>query len=291
MGRVKDNHQFSENQAIVSVIIPCFNQGQFLEECIDSIKKSTYTNIEIIIVDDGSTDEESINIFRTFPFENCQLLQQVNQGPSIARNTAINQSSGKYILPLDADDKIGIDYIQQAVQILESRAEIGIVYCDAEFFGLKEGKWILPDFDKDKILTENLIFNCAMFRKSDFNMTVGYNPNMKAGWEDWDFWLSILELKRKVYKISSVQFYYRIRSLSRERSLTPEKVEELRKQIVANHVELYSTSFPNPISIYFEKEGYKAYKDSFENIKYGIDYRIGKALLFPLRFLKKIAKK
>ena len=81
-----------------------------------------------------------------------------------------------------------------------------------ELFGEKSGKWNLPPFSLDKMLTENLIFNCALFRRVDFDNTIGYNPNMKEGWEDGDFWLSILELKKEVVKLELVGFYYRIRS-------------------------------------------------------------------------------
>jgi glycosyltransferase involved in cell wall biosynthesis len=291
MIELNDSHKLSENQETVSVIIPCFNQGQFLAECIISIRQSTYPNIEIIVVDDGSTDEESIKIFRSFSFENCQLIQQVNQGPSVARNKAIAYSKGKYILPLDADDKIGKDYIEQAVRILENQSTVGIVYCEAEFFGLKTGKWELPVFDKNKFLTQNLIFNCAMYRRSDFDRTGGYNPNMKRGWEDWDFWLSMIELELEVYKIPSVQFYYRIRTESRERSIEKTHVEALRKQIFINHIELYKDSFTDPISLYFEVELFKPYKESFEMIRNGLDYKLGRLILLPLRMLKKIVKK
>jgi glycosyltransferase involved in cell wall biosynthesis len=281
----------SLNQSLVSIIIPCYNQGQFLEECIASVKKSNYPFLEIIVVDDGSNEEDSMRLFESFPFSDCKLIRQENQGPSAARNRGIAESTGHYVLPLDADDRIGEEYLKEAIEILELNTEIGIVYCEAEFFGLREGRWDLPKYDKDKMLTENLIFNCAMFRRSDFDKTIGFNPNMKMGWEDWDFWLSLIELDLKVYKISSVQFYYRIRSLSRERSLTTEKIRVLRKQIVKNHFELFLNSFSDPISLHFEKEGLRPFKKSFEEVLNSLDYRLGRAILFPIRFIKKIFRK
>jgi glycosyltransferase involved in cell wall biosynthesis len=276
---------------LVSLIIPCYNQGEFLEECLISVFSSTHKHIEVIVINDGSTDN-SLEIITSLNTKyNFILFDQINSGPSIARNNGILISKGKYILPLDADDKIGNTYIENSVNQLASNNKTGIVYCKAHFFGEKQGEWKLPQYSFEQILTQNLIFNCALFRKEDYNKTIGYNPNMKEGWEDWDFWLSLIELGLEVERLDEIGFYYRIRHNSRERSLDKGKVIRLRKQIYQNHINLYLKHFNNPIIQHFEIENLKEFKKSFHHLLNSKDYKIGKFVLSPIRFIKNIIQK
>ena len=277
--------------SLVSIIIPCYNQGEYLEECLKSVFLSTYENIEVIVVNDGSTDDTKYlmdELEQKFTFN---AIHQENSGPSKARNTAIKESSGDYILPLDADDKISGDYIGKAVEVLENQKAVGIVYCNAELFGEQSGKWNLPIFSLEKMLAENLIFNCGLFRREDFNKTNGYNPNMKEGWEDWDFWLSILELKREVVKLDLVGFYYRIRTNSREHKAIDGRMERLRNQIYTNHLQFYIDCFNNPIEQHFKIKELEEFQLSFHQLKNSFDYQLGRLLLLPLRSIKKLFKK
>ena len=280
-----------ERSVLVSVIIPCYNQGEFLDECLTSVFASSYKQVEVIVVNDGSTDN-SIEIISSLNAKyKFTLIDQINSGPSIARNNGVLASKGKYILPLDADDKIGGTYIKHAVKTLELNQNIGIVYCKAEFFGEKQGEWKLPQYSFEQMLTQNLIFNCALFRREDYDKTIGYNQNMKEGWEDWDFWLSIIELGLEVKRLEEVGFYYRIRNNSRERSLDKEKVTRLRKQIYQNHINLYLKYFNNPINQYFEIQNLKEFQKSFYHLLNSKDYKIGRFVLSPLRFIKNIIQK
>lgn len=125
---------------LVSVITPCYNEGQYLLEAVLSVKQSTYNNIEMIIIDDCSTDKKTIDILfqieKDFDFVKVIRLEK-NEGVCIARNKAILMSSGKYILPLDADDKISKDYIEDAVEVLEKNDSVSLVVCDFKYFGKK----------------------------------------------------------------------------------------------------------------------------------------------------------
>ncbi len=280
-----------DKSGLVSVIIPCYNQSEFLDECLTSVYDSSYKQIEVIVINDGSTDN-SIEIITSLNAKyNFTLIDQVNMGPSLARNNGVLASKGKYILPLDADDKIGNSYIKNAVFQLESNDKKGIVYCKSEFFGEKEGEWKLPNYSFEQILTQNLIFNCALFRREDYNKTSGYNINMKEGWEDWDFWLSLIELGLDVECLNEIGFYYRIRNNSRERSLDKEKVSRLRKQIYINHIDLYLKHFNNPIDQYFKIQNLKEFEKSFHHLLNSKEYKIGKFVLSPIRFIKKIIQK
>lgn len=201
---------------LVSVIIPCFNQGCYLEECVSSVTQSTYKNIEIIIVNDGSTDsteEIALNLQRKFSF--IRYFAQENSGPSAARNMAIRNSKGTIILPLDSDDVIAPDYIEKAVLILTKNPEVKVVYCEAEKFGDQSGKWCLPEFTLDRLVRRNLIFTTALFRKTEWERIGGYDEKMIWALEDWDFWISMLKDGGCVYRLPFVGFYYRIRKNTR----------------------------------------------------------------------------
>jgi glycosyltransferase involved in cell wall biosynthesis len=100
----------------ISVIIPCFNQGPYLDEAVDSVLAQTFQDFEILVVDDGSTDAETIKILRDFARPKTRIIRTENQGLSAARNNGIREAMGEYILPLDADDKIGPGYLEDAVR-------------------------------------------------------------------------------------------------------------------------------------------------------------------------------
>jgi glycosyltransferase involved in cell wall biosynthesis len=223
----------------VSVVIPCYNQGQYLDEAIESVLSQTYQHFEIIVINDGSTDPETIEILKNYQKPKTRIIHTENQGVIAARNQAIKASQGKYILPLDADDKIGSTYLEEAVELLEANENLGIVYCEAEFFGKQTGKWELPEYKFPNILLSNMIFCSGFFRKSDWQQVNGYNPNMVDGWEDYDFWLSIIELGREVYRIPKILFCYRRKLVSRTEAIDSQKFVKLHTYVFRNHAQLY----------------------------------------------------
>lgn len=215
---------------LVSVVIPCHNHGNFLEETVNSVINSTYQNIEIVIVNDGSTDN-SLEVIKKIAKENLRVyyINQTNSGPSEARNAGIEFANGFYILPLDGDDKIHSDYITQAVNALEQNLQTKVVYCQAEKFGRKSGKWNLKPFSHKSLATENMIFVSALFRKSDWEAVGGFDDALDKGWEDWEFWISMLKDGSQAVQLPLTGFYYRIHSTSRRKSFE----SEAKKQAIA----------------------------------------------------------
>jgi len=267
---------------LVSVIVPCYNQAQFLPEALNSVLSQTYENWECIVVNDGSPDNtEEIALEWCKKDSRFKYLNKENGGIATARNEGINSSRGIYILPLDADDKIGPKYVEKATHILNTKNEVGIVYCEAEYFGDKSGKWNLPEYSEDGMLTMNKIFCTALFRKSDYLETKGYNPNMVYGWEDWDFWLSLIENGKGVIKLPDVHFFYRYKSFD---SMVNDLGSNLEKQklslntIYMNHFDFYIKKHGHPMELYSQ----------LNCIKYSKEYRFGKHVLKPFRFIKKI---
>lgn len=225
--------------AKVSVIIPCYNQGGYLSEAIRSVQQQTFQDIEIIVVDDGSDDDQTLEILGEDFGPNTRILRIENRGLSAARNYGISEARGTYILPLDADDMIGAGYVEEAVRLLDAYPEIGIVYCEAECFGVRGGRWDLPEFSLKGILWGNIIFCSAMFRKRHWEEVGGYNINMVYGWEDWDFWLSLIRLNVKVYKIPRIYFYYRLKEVSMAMAMDEEQHFFMRLHACLNHRDLY----------------------------------------------------
>ena len=228
----------------VSVVIPCFNDGRFLDETMQSVLLQTYPQIETIIINDGSTDVETNRVLEETNWPNTTIINSVHKGTASARNTGIKSSKGRYIMSLDADDKIHPTYIEKAVEVMENQDKVGIVYCKANYFGKVKGPWDLPPYTFERMLLDNIIFATALFRKKDWEDVGGFDEGLIHGMEDYDFWLSLLELDRQVIQLPEVLFYYRIRQGSRSRRLVSDKkqLQETYQRIYRNHPKLYSAN-------------------------------------------------
>ncbi len=274
----------------VSVIIPCYNQAQYLPDAVNSVIVQTYCDWECIIVNDESPDNTE-EVYNKLWSDNPKIkyLRKINGGLSEARNYGIHNSLGKYILPLDADDKIGPNYLFEAIAVLDQNSPIKIVYCNAEYFGNMDGNWALPEFKLENMLLFNHIFCTAMYRKSDFLVTQGYDTSLKKGWEDWEFWLSLLENGGEVFKLQAVHFYYRVKVSSMVLNMTEEDRLSIRRTIYLNHFKLYSENlFSDPISLYEENLNLKRKCELVENSKY---YKLGRFILSPVKLVYQLIKK
>ena len=242
-------HLHSTKKPLVSVIIPCYNHVMYLEEAVNSVLNSSYQQTEIIIVDDGSTDNSyrlAQNLADRHP-EKVSAFSQENSGPSVARNKAISLAKGTYILPLDADDKIGKKYIKQAIRLLEADDDIKLVYCEAEKFGKKTGRWKLRPFCRQSLAQDNMIFVSALFRKKDWAKAGGFDERMKCGWEDWEFWISLLKDGGQVKKLPCIGFYYRIHSISRRKSVTKQDKKSTIDLLNQKHAHFLQQHLHGPI--------------------------------------------
>lgn len=230
-----------ERMEKVSIIMPCYNDGLFIEEAIDSVLRQTYKNIEIIVIDDGSDDDYTKKVLSRLSNEKMKICHTKHLRPAGARNYGISLAAGKYILPVDSDDRIEPTYIERAVSLLENNSHVGVVYCEADLFGERSGKWDLPPYSFEAMLLDNIVFVTAMFYKSDWEKVGGFNTYMDLGMEDYDFWLSILALGREIYQIPEVLFHYRIKKVSRTTQFMDNsiQVKGIYRKIYDNHEEFY----------------------------------------------------
>lgn len=210
------NSDFKESK--VSVIIPYFNSGNLILESIESVINSSYSNYEIIIVDDGSTDLYSLEILDNLKKQGFIIISQHNKGPGAARNKGVFHSTGEYLLFLDCDNKVKPDYLKLATDILDSANEIGVVYSKPSFFGElsdSEYRFLSRDFSKDTLLAGNYIDMCSIIRREVFNLVGGFDENDALFiCEDWDFWIRISQTNWKFHFIDQELYEYRVRNES-----------------------------------------------------------------------------
>jgi glycosyltransferase involved in cell wall biosynthesis len=228
---------------LVGVIIPCYNHGRYLAESIASVVAQTYRGWELIVVDDGSTDDSAAvakRLIARYPERRMQLLRQTNQGLSASRNNGIRVARGRYILPLDADDQIEPTMLAETLAVLERRPEVGFVYTDVRMFGEENRIWSGGAYSLDKLRFDCPMVPATLFRKDAWAATGGFRGDFRPpGYEDWDFWLSLAEAGWQGDHIARPLVLYR-RANSSMLAHARRHDLELRAQIVRNHPSLYS---------------------------------------------------
>lgn len=255
-------------KALVSIIIPCFNQGIYLKDALDSLKNCDKDLYEVIIVNDGSTDKFTNQYLIDLATQGYNVLFQENGGLGQARNNGIRQAKGEFILPLDADNRIYPNYLTKGIEILNKDKKLAVVYGNANYFGEKRGTLKPGRFILQQLMMGNYIDACALIRKSVIE-EVGYYDNMKImGYEDWDLWLRIAFKDYKFFYIDEVMFDYRVKDNSMMKSLN----KNIQKQ--------------NEIEDYFFNKYYD--KLSFEYVN---DYFIYKIKKRPFKFLYRLILK
>jgi glycosyltransferase involved in cell wall biosynthesis len=220
------------SQVILSVIIPCFKHGAYLPEAIESIEEYTQHPIEIIIINDGSPDELTQNTIKSYQEKGYHIIDQTNQGLAKSRNNGILVSSGKYILPLDADNKIITENLGEAIQILENNPSIDIVYTDRILFGDQEGYDSVGSYNLQKLMLSNYIDACAIYRQSVWAECGGYDANMPAmGAEDWEMWINASFKGKSFYYLPKPIYAYRLLGESMARSITGPKYGKIKNYL------------------------------------------------------------
>lgn len=193
----------------ISVITPCFNHGEFLGEAVASVLNAKRDDIELIVVDDGSTDELTLRVTDALREQGVSVIRQNNKGLSAARNTGIAASRGRYIFPLDADDRMCTGWIDQGIHILDSNSGVGVVHGDTEFSGTQSGLHRGSPLDLGLLLLRNCVPASALYRKAVWLQNGGYDESMHHGFEDWDFWVGAAERGWRFYYLPEALFVYR----------------------------------------------------------------------------------
>ncbi|RIW16988.1 glycosyltransferase family 2 protein [Algoriphagus lacus] len=235
---------------LVSIVIPCYNQAQYLEQTVQSALASDYRPLEILIVNDGSKDN-SLALAQKLSAENelIRVIDQKNSGVASARNKGISEAKGKYILPLDGDDLISENYISEAIQVVKTNPEVKVVYCQAVKFDEQRQKpWKLKPFSRNQLAKDNMIFVAALFRKMDWEEVGGFSEDMKMGREDWEFWIKMLKNGGEVVQLPFVGFFYRLTPGSkRKKTGTNQKKRERIAYLNAKHGDFFERELKGPL--------------------------------------------
>jgi glycosyltransferase involved in cell wall biosynthesis len=243
-------------QPLVSVIVPCYQQAHFLDQSLRSVLDQTYQNWECIIVNDGSSDEtDSIALHWTAKDERFKYLEQENKGLSGARNAGIKICEGEYILPLDADDILDKDYLKTIVPEILKQPEAAVISCYTKFFhgntNTIVGELTPTSGTVKSLLYENQLVATSLFRKTSWKQIGGYDERMKNGFEDWEFWISIVKLNKNYIVIPKHLFFYRKAKKSMLVNTIKNHFEDNKEYIIKKHKELYIKDFDNFVSVMF----------------------------------------
>lgn len=226
----------------VSVVIPCYNLGQYLDEAVDSVFVQTFQDFEIIIVNDGSTDEATNRLLASYRRPRTQVLAtRENRGPPAARNLAIAQARGAYLCALDADDKLHPHYFEKAVRILDEDPSIAFVSSWLQAFGDEEWLWTQYWCDLVTLLGECTVNGPSLVRRSAVLAVGGYDERLREGDEDWDLWITLVERGFRGTILPEVLFYYRRRPGSHSLAcMEGETHLRLVRYLVAKHRDSYA---------------------------------------------------
>lgn len=195
----------------MTIVVPCYNDGEHLREAIDSALAQDHPDCEVVIADDGSTDPATIRELGLLEGPDVRVIRCTHAGVSRARNAAVSAATGDYILPLDSDDRLASTFASRASQILDSSADVGIVGAGTEFIGRAPGHFQPEVPHPTSWLVGNQLPVSAVYRKSDWEEVGGYADDL--GWaEDWHFWIRLVALGRRVEVLPSVGLYYRRRA-------------------------------------------------------------------------------
>ena len=267
----------------ISIVIPCYNHGAMLLEALASIDRVRSESIcEIIIVNDGSTHEQTIQILRDLPAAKYKVINQVNRGLGAARNTGVAAACGEFILPLDSDNRLREPYLMDGVKLLMQDSKLGVVYGDMECFGEKTGREQVQDFDLHYLIRGNYIDACALYRRAVWASVQGYDEKMPwMGYEDWDFWRRVALQGWKFHHLKEIAFDYRVSSGSMLRSETNHHQDELNAYIAGKRESgVLQSILRNEMEL-----------TRLKLIEKSAEYRVGRLLVGPVRKLKKFFSK
>jgi glycosyltransferase involved in cell wall biosynthesis/predicted O-linked N-acetylglucosamine transferase (SPINDLY family) len=197
----------------VSVIVLCHNYAEHLRIAVASVLAQTYHDFEVIVIDDGSTDE-SLAVARQLTAEHgtggkLRVFHLEDVGPSAARSFGIGQARGRYVLPLDADDRIAPDFLARTVPLLDDDSKLGFAYVDTVYFGETEQRCHQPEYDFARLCAANFISYCSLIRRAAFEAVSGYDPSNWGYYEDWDLWLRLGQAGWFGRHIAEPLFFYR----------------------------------------------------------------------------------
>jgi glycosyltransferase involved in cell wall biosynthesis len=195
----------------VSIVVPCFNGGRFLDELMASLAHQTFRNFEVIIVNDGSTDELTLHKLAALEGQ-ARVIHQENRGLPAARNAGIRAARADIVFPLDCDDTIEPTFLAETVPALQGASpDVAMIVTHIRYVGA-ETREIPRYFNSFDLLFTNTSSNALLFRKEAWRAVGGYDETMRQGYEDWEFNLRLAEAGYRGIEVAKPLYNYRIAS-------------------------------------------------------------------------------
>jgi peptidoglycan/xylan/chitin deacetylase (PgdA/CDA1 family)/glycosyltransferase involved in cell wall biosynthesis len=226
----------------VAVVIPCFNLGAWLPETLASVVAQTRPAREIVVIDDGSDDPDTIAVLDRVPEltgGRARTERTPHQGVALARDHGCRTTSAPYLLWLDADDLVDRSFLEKTASLLDADPTLDFVATGTELFGDASGAWVPPPPDDLlRHLADGSYSITTLFRRRLWEAIGGCDSSLEAA-EDWDFWLRALERGHAGAVVEEPLFRYRIRRGSRdERGLVRTRFARAIRTVLERRAEL-----------------------------------------------------
>ncbi len=226
----------------LSVIIPFYNLGTTIDECIRSVRDSVMPPEEVIVINDGSDDTQSLTKLKQLEemrIEGLRIIHQENFGLAETRNRGAHEAKGEYLLFLDADDIIVPEFINKACSILDRYDNIHFVSCWIDCFGENEHIWPGWNPEFPFLLGHNLIIPICVVRKASFLKYGLHRRELEYGYEDWDSWISLVTCGCGGVCMPEILARYRIRKESMYQRIKRSQGRYLYEMIARHHPDVY----------------------------------------------------
>jgi glycosyltransferase involved in cell wall biosynthesis len=275
-----------EGPVDLTVVIPCYNYGELLVDAVASVERTAPERCEMVIVNDGSTQPRTLEVLAVLRQAGYPVVDQPNGGLAAARNRGVREARGRYVFPLDADNRLAAGSIASAIRVLDAEPEVGVVYGDRLDFGLRSGRLKVQEFDLPSLLWSNFIDACAAYRREIWEACGGYDDGARV-WEDWELWVSAAERGWRFHRLPEVTFEYRVRPNSmlmvaeREESLWPVREYVYRKHRALYERHLLEVLRAGLLQVQAVTRGAIALRDSRDHLQVEIDRMA--ASIQPLR--------
>jgi len=239
----------------VSIVVPVFNAGGYLQQALASVAAQTHPDFEVVVVDDGSTDARTLAILERAASEpRITVHRTPNRGPAAARNLAIERARGAYVLPLDADDYLAPAFLAKTVPILDAEPDVGVVYTWVGLVGSHHGVWRTGGLSLQELLARCTIHVSSLYRREVWVDVGGYDGRFVESCEDWDFWLGAVARGWAGRCVPEVLAYYRRTPASRElNARAPGVSARLMRSLVEKHRSLYEANLEEALAGMYER--------------------------------------